>query len=199
MKKKIIILLLLIHYKNVYAKIDSELLQNTKAVLINFEGMKLKAYKDGALYHHNKKITNYSIGAGMAYYSNGEKVKKRDKITNKKAMQELDKLIINIDNRAMKYKFYNTSSMLQKTAIISLIYNLGWNGFMSTKIPVLIASYNALNYIKYTSEADYTLELQEIENIVLNELLQTFLSDKATKKNNSLLSRRLREFQLCLN
>jgi GH24 family phage-related lysozyme (muramidase) len=195
MKKKYILLAILLFSKNAHS-IDSELLQLSRKILINFEGMSLKAYRDGYIYKDNKKIINYSIGAGEAYSPNGKKVRKGDKIAKKIALNHLEQHIINIDKRLLQHDFYQKCNIRQRASCISLVYNLGYNGFFATNISNILSSYNFTFTIKPKNE-DFR-HIEKIRNILSINLLNSFLDTTATKNNKSLVGRRIREFQLCI-
>lgn len=83
-----------------------------------------------------------TIGWGSTIYENGVQVKLNDKPITEKEGNEL--LLAHINKRILpyliKYGFDKTLTNNQLSAIVSLIYNIGWNNFVkSTLLAKLIA------------------------------------------------------------
>jgi lysozyme len=96
-----------------------------EAIIQKFEGLKLNAYKDAG---------TYSIGYGSQYnYDKGRQVISTDKITQQTALKWLK--LRNDENRQLLDQYITVFvSNNQKSALLSLLYNIGSNNFLRSTL-----------------------------------------------------------------
>lgn len=119
--------------------------QRGLSMIKEFEGCKLEAYYDAAGY--------LTIGFGMRYYPNGQKVKEGDKITQQQADEDFKWMIENkFEPQVRMILGEELNAILPKEckdALISFAYNCGTGAFSkSTLLKKIRADKNDLVSIK---------------------------------------------------
>jgi lysozyme len=95
------------------------------ALIKNFEGCRLKAYKCPA--------NVWTIGYGNTFYEDGMKVKEGDVITQQRA-EEMAKFIIDQFAVSIAPFIQKTLTENQFSACVSLAYNIGTSGFKRSSV-----------------------------------------------------------------
>ena len=103
--------------------------QTTRSLIEKFEGMKLTAYKCPS------GIT--TIGIGSTRYEDGTRVRMGDEISRNR-MNELYNFHINQTRRQLDKLVEVELNQNQKSALISLLYNVGYGNFKKSKLLKLI-------------------------------------------------------------
>lgn len=91
-----------------------------------WEGLRLDAYKCEA--------GVYSIGFGSTYYSDGQPVRRGDRLNSKEAAEQL--LAWHLENEINRYldKDFPNLKPCQREALQSLLYNWGYPSFRKSKL-----------------------------------------------------------------
>ncbi|MFD0765197.1 lysozyme [Mucilaginibacter lutimaris] len=118
------------------------------ALIKNFEGLRLYAYKDIA--------GVWTIGYGSTKYADGRAVKKGDKLTNESEAEALLKSTLTIYINAVNKGITVHLSQNQFDALVSFIYNVGTGAVKSSTL------FKKLNAGNYTAAAEQFLVWNKI-------------------------------------
>jgi len=102
------------------------------ALIIEFEGCKLSAYKCPA--------GVWTIGIGSTRYANGSKVKEGDKLRDESEADELLKATLATFTHAVNTAIHPPMSQNEFDALVCLCYNIGTTGFATS---TLVKLFNA--------------------------------------------------------
>ena len=106
--------------------------QNGIALIKEFEGCKLKAYKCPA--------GVWTIGIGSTRYANGSKVKEGDKLRDESEAGELLKATLATFTHAVNTAIHPPMTQNEFDALVCLCYNIGTTGFATS---TLVKLFNA--------------------------------------------------------
>jgi lysozyme len=107
----------------------------------------------------------WTIGYGNTRYVNGNKVKKGDKITEEEAQQLLDYFVVSFA-QGLKKAVKVELNQHQFNALLSFVYNIGLNKFMSSTMCKLI------NENKLDEAANEFDKWNKSNGVVLNGLVK---------------------------
>jgi GH24 family phage-related lysozyme (muramidase) len=170
--------------------------------LENQEGLRLKSYQDEA--------GNWTIGYGSIMYQDGTPVGPNQTITKEKA-QELRDWEVNRKSESIRELIYPQKvNEKQMEMLISLVYNIGVEGFRTSTLLKLIKNdANDKTKITMSSVGEQNVrkwmidnKMTEISRIMYSFLLWNKVRDPKTKRlkfSQGLFARRIREANGYLN